>query len=513
MKRKVLLINLWNTLKYFGSFVPHENLGLAYILKYLKNKKCDCELYDPTYDNFNLIENDLSLMKDEYLLIGISLHEHNYELLTKIIPLLRKKFPSAHITLGGLFATFHDEKLLSDKNSPDSIIRGEGEESFYMLYKSLREGNSEWKNSQALSINEDGVIKRNPVGCRLEFGEFGFPDRIFVEKYKLKKIHMNATRGCSRFCSFCSAVRFTNMLDGPKIKLRSAEDIAEEIIDLYEKYYPFRKIEFVDDNFLANEECKQRARKFAQILIDKKVKIPFRVDFCVDDVDYELLDLLKKAGLVEVLIGVESFSDNVLKLYNKTITTKQILKSIEILNKLNIHTRLAWIMFNPYITLDDIRKNLKFLREVNLFWYFVDLIGSLRLQKGTSILEKVKKDNLAIESFPYVGYHFKNKNVVYYRKKLITSRFKKILLTAQSLTYNLWKHTEVDAYKEYIKLRTLFVDYMLELLECIDSNEEYSSEYFNDIEDRFIESVLPYLNSLSKYRYSMTNKKLYSQEE
>jgi anaerobic magnesium-protoporphyrin IX monomethyl ester cyclase len=501
MESDILLINLWNSLKYFGNFVPHENLGLAYIMAYMKKKGFDCDLYDPTYDDLTRISNDLSTMNKKYKLIGVSLHDNNYKMLGKIIPIMRKCFPDSHIALGGLFATFHAEKLLSDEFHVDSIIQGEGEESFYLLYKAILTGGDKWKQCQSICFNEEGKFRRNTMGQRLNFAEVGYPDRVFVDRYHLPKIHVNATRGCNKNCSFCSAVRFTKMLGGDRITCRTAEDIANEVIDIYNKYYPFRKLEFVDDNFLANDTCKDRAKEFAKVLIDKKLKIPFRIDACVEDIEYELFSLLKQAGLVEVLIGVESFSDRILKIYNKGITSSQILKAVDILNDLKIHTRLGWIMFSPYINLKDLRINISFLSDVKLFWYFTDLIGSLRLQHGTPMLEKVKNDNLIIEAFPYPGYQYQDKKIEEYYKLLMTDNFKKMILTAHSLTYKLWQHTEIEEYKSYIELRTIFTQYMFDLLDIVDCSSEVDLELKNKLEKTFIVKVVSKLGIFNKIKY------------
>lgn len=501
MESNVLLINLWNSLKYFGAFVPHENLGLAYIMKYMENNSVSCDLYDPVHDDLDRMSHELQAMKREYKLIGISLHDNNYKMLGELMPVLRKLYPGSHITLGGLFATFHAEKLLSDENPADSIIRGEGEESFYLLYKALNdEGGSQWKGCQSLCYLENGRLIRNEVGQRLDFAEIGYPDRVFIERYKLPKIHVNATRGCNKNCSFCSAVRFTRMIGGHRITCRTAEDIAGEVIEIYEKYYPFRKIEFVDDNFLANDTCKERAKEFARLLISRKYTIPFRIDACVEDIEYELFSLLKQAGLVEVLIGVESYSNRILKIYNKGIVSSQILKAVDILNELKIHTRLGWIMFSPYINIEDLRTNIRFLSEVKLFWYFTDLIGSLRLQHGTPMLEKVKKDKLMLEAFPYPGYRYQEEKIEKYYHLLMTDKFKKMILTAHSLTYKLWEHTEIEEYQHYIQLRLIFTQYMSDLLDLVEGSPQVDMELKNNLEKTFIARVISKLGCFNKVR-------------
>jgi len=50
----ILLINLWNSLKYFGNYKVHENLGLEYIDNYLRMNGIVCDIYDPHIYNFSV---------------------------------------------------------------------------------------------------------------------------------------------------------------------------------------------------------------------------------------------------------------------------------------------------------------------------------------------------------------------------------------------------------------------------------------------------------------------------
>lgn len=66
---------------------------------------------------------------------------------------------------------------------------------------------------------------------------------------------------------------------------------------------------------------------------------------------------LRDCGLVQVEMGLESGNDQGLAVYNKHISTSQSVKAVNLLRKLRIDFGMSgFIMYHPYITLDELRK-------------------------------------------------------------------------------------------------------------------------------------------------------------
>lgn len=494
----ILLVNLWNSIKYFGNYKVHENLGIEYINAYLNSKGLSSDYYDMNVLDFEFIEASLKEMSKQYKLIGISIHENNYSQLKKVTDYLKKLYPESHLMVGGMFATYYAQEILTECKSIDSVIRGEGEIAFYNLYKALEEGGNKWKTNLSIAYMENYSYFENELENKFDFRLIKNFERITTHKHKPNRYHINATRGCNKNCSFCSACHFSRLGKGENIRHRDAEDIAEEMISLYENYYPFSKICIVDDNFLATEACMKRALKLAEIIISKNLYIPFKIDTCIEKVEYNLFSKLKQAGLCEVLVGIESFSSNSLKVYNKQITADNITSGLKTLSDLKIHTRMAWIMFHPYITLEDLIENLDFLENINLFFYFADLIGSVRLQKGSSLYDKVKEEGIMIDGMPYAGWKFKDKLMAIYYNELVTSKFNNLLITAHNKTfYTLREHDQPIRYDKYIKIRKLFIIYMRNLALYISKNEYLDRSHIDQEFKGFASNVIKALHELN----------------
>ena len=120
---------------------------------------------------------------------------------------------------------------------------------------------------------------------------------------------------------------------------RSIEEI--EIVSKELGTYYFA---FVDDDFIGSKQKGFQSRyEFARKIINKGIKINFRIATRINNIDNDLLTILKEAGLTSIDIGVESINKESLKLYNKGISKEVILNKIEIISKLGLKFRATMI--------------------------------------------------------------------------------------------------------------------------------------------------------------------------
>lgn len=112
----------------------------------------------------------------------------------------------------------------------------------------------------------------------------------------------------------------------------------------------------------------------------------------------------KKVTLVIGPVGFESFSQRSLDIYNKGTRVRENVKSIELLrrikrkygDKFRLDVSGSFVLFNPWLGLDELETNLKFFRTYKVW----DLIpyplstSYLRCYRGTSIYEKARQEAL-----------------------------------------------------------------------------------------------------------------------
>jgi hypothetical protein len=149
---------------------------------------------------------------------------------------------------------------------------------------------------------------------------------------------------------------------------------------------------------------KKRAEEIAELIMKRGLKIRFwimcRADSFNENNDH-LLSRLKQAGLFGMLLGLEGGCQSVLDTYNKSIKLKRNFEIVRLLRRHNIIFEVGYIMFYPYITFNELRKNALFLCQINESCVFKYLAEYLELYPGTSFVEQLKRKNLLLSEYSY----------------------------------------------------------------------------------------------------------------
>jgi radical SAM superfamily enzyme YgiQ (UPF0313 family) len=83
-----------------------------------------------------------------------------------------------------------------------------------------------------------------------------------------------------------------------------------------------------------------------------------------DVVDEELLAELKRTGCVELLIGIESGSDRILKEIKKGITVEQVMKVARLLNRMGFIWGAFFMVGFPQETEEDVRLTMRLMGKI-----------------------------------------------------------------------------------------------------------------------------------------------------
>ena len=138
-------------------------------------------------------------------------------------------------------------------------------------------------------------------------------------------------------------------------------------IEQYAKKYDVNRISILDELFSAN---KKRLQSFCNRLMEKKLNIKWFCQMRVDQLDLELLELMKQSGCDFISIGIESGSDIVLTSMQKKIKAADIANAVKMLRKANIGFQANFLFGDPCETQETIMESLRFQQANELF--FVD---------------------------------------------------------------------------------------------------------------------------------------------
>ncbi len=151
-------------------------------------------------------------------------------------------------------------------------------------------------------------------------------------------------------------------------------------------------IRFVDDEFIGCEGSVERAIEIAGLLKERRIKPKFSIMCRPDTVRrYPLVfGQLRSAGLVNVFLGIESGSDEILSRLNKRHTVDDSIKAVSILDGLKIRVQGGNIVFHPWMTQETALNDIDFFRDLlekhGNFVFFtlngVDIFRGTELGKG-----------------------------------------------------------------------------------------------------------------------------------
>ncbi len=276
--------------------------------------------------------------------------------------------PPVIVGIGQGFYRRGDRQNLTDNY--DTILLGEPEQEFFHLLDRIRDDgvSPDWKGEYR-KLFEEGkrFMVEDPDG--LTFPSYTSEELAAYQSIFPVQVHRRvvwgyliATRGCPHNCVFCSEVM--RVSTGKRLRSRSAASVADEMDHLARQGVNI--CSFQDDSFSAN-------RKFMQSLCEELTargsKMPWMARVRVDELSYELLVLMKRAGCVMLGIGVESGSERIIKAMRKQgggqdwhDLCRQVFRWTR---KLGIGTNAYYVIGNPTETREEIEQTIKLARELN----------------------------------------------------------------------------------------------------------------------------------------------------
>lgn len=384
-------------------------LGLGYLASVARSHGFHVDLFDLSRD-FDLGVRDLQKMGlFDYEVYGLSTYTEIWPSCVSMVRQIRNKQPTSVIVVGGYHATSADAEILIDYPEIDFVIRNEGEEPFTELLNALVK-NHQFDNIEGLTWRDsNGKPLCNPPRSNLlNLNLLPYPVRDFVH---FPKRHWNLTlagqrankdvislvssRGCPKRCTFCSIIVLS-----PSYRIRSADSLMEEIRYLYAKQ-PFGHIIFQDANFFVKVS---RTIQFARELHAFNPSITWSGTATADQVSRhgDVLNEIGQLNCAFLEIGIESGNDATLGRFNKKTRVEHNEEALLLLSRAGIGIGLDFIMFEPDMTINDLKENVRFLFRNELFGYWPceHLFQELRLFPGTPMREEHRK-RLGIEFNPH----------------------------------------------------------------------------------------------------------------
>jgi radical SAM superfamily enzyme YgiQ (UPF0313 family) len=90
-------------------------------------------------------------------------------------------------------------------------------------------------------------------------------------------------------------------------------------------------------------------------------RVLWKINCRPDEIDEAVLGMMRDAGLFLVYLGIESGTDNGLKMMNKRLTVDRCISAVDRLGELGIDYDFGFMLFDPQSSIDSVEANLRFL--------------------------------------------------------------------------------------------------------------------------------------------------------
>jgi anaerobic magnesium-protoporphyrin IX monomethyl ester cyclase len=185
------------------------------------------------------------------------------------------------------------------------------------------------------------------------------PDWSLAERYHGRRMPMvfyESVRGCPYRCSFCN---YPYLFDDTRFRYKSAERIAGDWAS-----YAAGGAEYVTCLDSLFTMPRQRLVALCEQLIARDVRIRWVCYARADDLsDIDVCRLMRRAGCIQVQIGIESGNQGQLDRMNKRATVTQGLRALANCHETGITTFISLILGYPGETEATLRDSLDFVRE------------------------------------------------------------------------------------------------------------------------------------------------------
>lgn len=319
------------------AYIP---LGLAYIGAMLQKSEINVNLLNladakqPFYIQFP--------KADYYLITCTTATLHSVK---ELVPRLKSK---GVVLVGGSHPSVCPQETYMATNA-DAVVTGEAE----YLVKEIVTGKIEPR-----PIMDAGYIKdldALPFPARNLFSSTDIVDTTGIHGCDIgvRATTIISSRGCPYNCAFCCR----NHPMFSVFRFRSAENVKEEL-EYLKAQYNIEHVRFVDDCFTV---YKRGLIKLCQEI--KELNLTWVCITRADRIDSEMLTAMKMAGCLEAHVGVETGSNQLLKLMNKNETAEDCLRAIKEIKKHGIRVKVYLMYGYPGETEEDRQQTIDLMKK------------------------------------------------------------------------------------------------------------------------------------------------------
>lgn len=278
---------------------------------------------------------------------------------------LKARRPEIATVCGGVHASALGGELLARFPEMDFLGLGEGEGTLAELAQGTAPAGIRglvWRDGDRVVANPPR--EHLPDLDRLPFPAYhrltGFPRGYNLPLFSYVRrpgATMVTSRGCPFQCSYCDRSVFRK-----SYRTHSAAYIYDHLRHL-RRDFGVRHVNIYDDLFTAHRE---RIFELGRMLVDRPLGVQFNCAVRVGQADEELLRLLKRAGCLQVSLGIESGDENLLAAHKPGVAPAAARDTVRRIQACGLRAKGLFMMGLPGETAASIGRTSDFVLSLGL---------------------------------------------------------------------------------------------------------------------------------------------------
>ncbi|MDD5668961.1 MAG: radical SAM protein [Candidatus Omnitrophica bacterium] len=340
---------------------------------------------------------------------GFSVLSNSQDRMTlEIIRRLKERVSSLKVIIGGISVSIPEQRCLFEsegKGLIDAFIIGEGEESAVELIRAYKKGGSV---QDIPGVLIPGNSNHSSRGLKENIDEFPFPT---FEEFDLSlytsgnpgNLLMEWSRGCVGACSFCA---FKSV--SPRYRGHSPGYVSRALA-YYSRRYAVSHCSLVDS---AVNGDPARLKDICRALASSGNTIQFSaLAIPNDSMDQEMLLCMKGAGFIRLEYGIESGSDEALRLMNKCFTSRSSSRALELTHNAGITTVIYLLVGFPGENERNFDETKNFIGRNAAYIDLVKSVNPLYLMAGSPVYKNRERYSIVLpEDEPAIHWSIKDEN-------------------------------------------------------------------------------------------------------
>lgn len=382
------------SLKEAGYLVACQDLNLQF-LKFLKTQALEY-LYDevlseskvslcaknPLYEKFReFVQGYVENIDSQVSVIGFSVQRSSYLYSCELAAQIKAKYPNIKIIFGGptCFSQRQGPAILKENASVDLLSTGYAENTISNAVSFLLTGDESFivnlpgyayrdKNHEIIVTSEQKSFLGNyPIADYSFFNVSEYTNRLPIE----------FSRGCINRCVFCNEHENLFSVRDPKL-------VVDEILHQRKLYPHFGYINFTDS--ILNGDI-SKLKDLCEEFISRKNILPWAACLAIrEELDMELLLLMRQAGCHLIYYGVESGSNKILRLMGKMHSKELAAKVIVATYKAGIKIIIPFLVGFPGENIFDYVESTWYMYRLKK--YCLDIkVSPIIINKGSTLYE------------------------------------------------------------------------------------------------------------------------------